>query len=880
MRRIALLVGVLAALLLVGLGLLVARALDSVAAERAMRHGVLAERVFDELEAELTSLIEREEARPFLQYRFFYVPEEGVPGAEGLSRSPLAEVPAEDWLVGWFQVDPDGTVSTPLVPRDPELGAMVGWSATPELDARAAALRDAAAAVPVRPSGSLPDEPPPPAETPILITEPTPAPRRVEPAKEPQPAEPEVAEEDGLAVLGTTSSPTGRKVASKEQEKVAEKKQAVAAPYGIGSLNKGASSRSARQQRVERSKAETLRSYQYPQNNAEIVRGDELPEVAFEGETQQAVGGMVWDSNAAAQEAGEDGDAVAALDGDLAAGSGLVGPNDDELLAVEDELQEEEEAAAEDAGLDAVAMDERVATTESLAREERSAPRRPLFGRRRNKQTAAAPSAAPAAEAPSMEPYRDASAALGGESADEPAFAEEVEDALADMDSAESAPEAEPEEPEESEEPVQLAQPVQAQAKPTPVPAPAPAPAPVMTRPAPKQRVAQSRPKSSPKAKDTPETVAPTEVDVEISPFRGHRADDETLVLYRTVRIGDVVYVQGLALLLPKLAAWLESRVLGGSEVAPYLDLAWNLGAPAAPSLADFTFDHAFAEPFGSLRATSYLQALPEPRGSGRSWILQLTAALLVVGLLGVVALWRMISVVVQFAERRNNFVAAVSHELKTPLTAIRMYSEMLRDGYVLSEDKRDEYYATMAAESERLSRLIQNVLELSRLEKGANRGGGDLVTGDVRPVLEEGLRVLERHARDRGFILRLEVEPDLPAVRYERDGLLQVLINLVDNGIKFSKDADPREVVVEALRKGDGVQVRIRDHGPGVPQKQLRSIFQPFFRGERELTRRTKGTGIGLALVKGIVERMGGSVTARNHPDGGFEVRVGLVGV
>ena len=477
-----------------------------------------------------------------------------------------------------------------------------------------------------------------------------------------------------------------------------------------------------------------------------------------------------------------------------------------------------------------------------------------------------------------MEPSRDADAVLGGESADEPALAEEVEDALADLDSAEAEPEAEPLEAEELEEAVQVGRTDQAAAEPTPVPAPAPAPtpAPVVTRPAPKQRVAQSRPK----AKDVPETVAPAEVDVEISPFRGHRADDETLVLYRTVRIGDVVYVQGLALLLPKLAAWLESRVLGGSEVAPYLDLAWNLGTPKVPTLADFTFDHAFAEPFGSLRATSYLRALPEPRGSGRSWILQLTAALLVVGLLGVVALWRMISVVVQFAERRNNFVAAVSHELKTPLTAIRMYSEMLRDGYVLSEDKRDEYYATMAAESERLSRLIQNVLELSRLEKGANRGGGDLVTGDVRPVLEEGLRVLERHARDRGFTLRLEVEPDLPAVRYERDGLLQVLINLVDNGIKFSKDADPREVVIEALRKGDGVQVRIRDHGPGVPQKQLRSIFQPFFRGERELTRRTKGTGIGLALVKGIVERMGGSVTARNHPDGGFEVRVGLVGV
>ena len=204
------------------------------------------------------------------------------------------------------------------------------------------------------------------------------------------------------------------------------------------------------------------------------------------------------------------------------------------------------------------------------------------------------------------------------------------------------------------------------------------------------------------------------------------------------------------------------------------------------------------------------------------------------------------------------------------------MYAEMLRDGYVLSEEKRSEYYETMAAESERLSRLIQNVLELSRLEKGAS-AGGDIITGDVRPVLEEAVRVLERHAQERGFSIRLEAKEDLPPARYERDGLLQVLINLVDNGIKFSKGADAKEVVIEALPKGGSVVLRVRDHGPGVPARQLGSIFQPFYRGERELTRRTKGTGIGLALVKGIVDRMGGNVSARNHPEGGFEVRVAL---
>ena len=121
----------------------------------------------------------------------------------------------------------------------------------------------------------------------------------------------------------------------------------------------------------------------------------------------------------------------------------------------------------------------------------------------------------------------------------------------------------------------------------------------------------------------------------------------------------------------------------------------------------------------------------------------------------------------------------------------------------------------------------------------------------------------------------------ELPSASFDRDALQQILINLVDNALKFAVAADEKVVTLACERVGDGIVVRVRDRGPGVPAVQVGRVFQPFFRGERELTRRTKGTGIGLALVKGLVEQMGGRVQARNHPGGGFEVSIALpVGV
>jgi signal transduction histidine kinase len=261
------------------------------------------------------------------------------------------------------------------------------------------------------------------------------------------------------------------------------------------------------------------------------------------------------------------------------------------------------------------------------------------------------------------------------------------------------------------------------------------------------------------------------------------------------------------------------------------------------------------------------------PGVGGVTYVYVLAVLVLAATGLGLAALYRMMTLVVGYAERRSNFVAAVSHELKTPLTAIRMYGEMLRDGMVPSAEKRDEYYRHITVESERLSRLINNVLEFSHLEKGTRQIA--LATGSVAPVVREVAALLAPHVQEQGFELRVEVDGELPPVRFERDALMQVLWNLVDNALKYARDASPKRIALRGWADSSGVHLAVRDHGPGVSPRHLGRIFEPFYRGESELTRRSKGTGLGLALVRGLVERMGAHVGGRNLSDGGFEVEI-----
>jgi signal transduction histidine kinase len=341
------------------------------------------------------------------------------------------------------------------------------------------------------------------------------------------------------------------------------------------------------------------------------------------------------------------------------------------------------------------------------------------------------------------------------------------------------------------------------------------------------------------------------------TPYAVGRTDERTWVFERPgVAPGET---QGLVVDSQILLESLKSRVIDARGLAEVVDLRQAANAAGSEDSTNYAFTHQFSAPFSMLSLTLRLRKLADP-DEGR-FVYPLAGLLALSIVAGLYALYRMAATQVRFAERRNDFVSAVSHELKSPLTAIRMHAEMLEDDLVVSESKRHEYYRTITRESERLTRLIENVLAFSRLERKTQKL--QIVAGDVTPVIEECLAVLRPHAESHGARLEFEDRGGRTAVRFDPDALKQVLFNLIDNAVKYgSTESDPTIQVVASACDG-GVSISVRDRGPGVEKDQLELIFEPFFRAEHELTRRTTGTGIGLSLVRELVVAMGGRVRA-----------------
>ena len=205
------------------------------------------------------------------------------------------------------------------------------------------------------------------------------------------------------------------------------------------------------------------------------------------------------------------------------------------------------------------------------------------------------------------------------------------------------------------------------------------------------------------------------------------------------------------------------------------------------------------------------------------------------------------------------------------------MYAEMLQAGWA-SEDKKRSYYDFIFDESERLSRLIANVLQLARMERSDFRL-------DLKPLkaseLIDLLRAKVHSQIERaGFAVEYRTDPGCAAltVAIDTDACSQILINLVDNAIKFSQSAPEHRIEISAALQRGGLLIAVRDYGPGVPAAQLRKIFQLFYRAGDELTRESLGTGIGLALVRQLARAMRGDVDAVNR-NPGAEFRLWLPG-
>jgi two-component system phosphate regulon sensor histidine kinase PhoR len=219
-------------------------------------------------------------------------------------------------------------------------------------------------------------------------------------------------------------------------------------------------------------------------------------------------------------------------------------------------------------------------------------------------------------------------------------------------------------------------------------------------------------------------------------------------------------------------------------------------------------------------------------------------------------------------AERRasqlkSDFIANVSHELKTPLSLIRMFGELLMTGRHKGEGTARDYAGIITRESDRLSHLIDNVLDFARLERG--KASYNFAEGRLEEVVDRALEVVRYRLEKDKIRLRTEIAHDLPFVRMDEDAMTLVLLNLVDNAVKYGGGDDGGDVWVKLTRAPGGATLSVRDRGAGISIVDQRRIFERFYRADSARARNVRGSGIGLSLVKHIVEAHGGRVAVES---------------
>lgn len=364
--------------------------------------------------------------------------------------------------------------------------------------------------------------------------------------------------------------------------------------------------------------------------------------------------------------------------------------------------------------------------------------------------------------------------------------------------------------------------------------------------------------------------------------------DSGHLVLFRNAWDGEQRLVQGMLLDTETFYTGAVETVFRSSSLAAMSDLVIGFqnevltvlraqrtrgySTTASELQGDLLHRSRLTAPFDDLELVFSITQLPSgPAGQVLAWT-TLVIALVILG--GIYALYRLGLKQIRLAQQQQDFVSAVSHELKTPLTSIRMYGEMLKEGWA-DDEKRQQYYDYIHTESERLSRLISNVLQLARISR--NEPQFDLQTCAVAELLDQIHSKISSQVEQAGFDLEIVASDDCGSARVQLDAdcFAQIVINLVDNAIKFSANADVRHIVIGcSTSDADRVAFTVRDHGPGIPGDQLEKIFRLFYRSESELTRETVGTGIGLAIVHELTTAMDGTVDVINR-NPGAEFRV-----
>ena len=335
---------------------------------------------------------------------------------------------------------------------------------------------------------------------------------------------------------------------------------------------------------------------------------------------------------------------------------------------------------------------------------------------------------------------------------------------------------------------------------------------------------------------------------------------DGQLILARRIAVGGQEYVQGCLLDWPEIKAALLETV---DDLLPEANLAPAHRTPPeneALMLAALPV-RLIPNAAGSSTVASTLDHLPQrPRPFPPVTGLSLAVAWACV-LLAAIAVGGLLLGVIRLSDRRASFVTAVTHELRTPLTTFQMYAEMLADGMVSEPRKQKEYLNTLRAESVRLSHMVENVLSYARLERG--RADGRVEAVDPAWLIETARDRLAGRAEQAGMQLLVEQDDtiDGSVVLANVSAAEQILFNLVDNSCKYAAAGGDKRINLTLGRNDGVVEVRFRDHGPGVSAAVRRRLFSPFSKSAHEAADTAPGVGLGLALSRRLARDFGGDL-------------------
>jgi signal transduction histidine kinase len=312
--------------------------------------------------------------------------------------------------------------------------------------------------------------------------------------------------------------------------------------------------------------------------------------------------------------------------------------------------------------------------------------------------------------------------------------------------------------------------------------------------------------------------------------------------------------VEGFALVAQSLPGVLGAELAGTQRAGP----------GALPSVFDASL---------TLAARADTAAARSAWADARNRFLLLVAGLVFVVAVGFSVLVRSVRREVGLVRRKEDFIAAITHELKTPLTGIRMYAEMLREGWVASPEAADAYAGRILDETERLGHLVDQVLDLAALERGVATINAQ--AGDMGEAVTDALALMEKKAAEKDVTLEVDIAEGLAPVSFDPRLLRPLVLNLVDNAIKYSERAEEKHVRVALRQDGERMVLSVEDRGVGMSPATRKALFQPFQRGGDELTRDAPGVGIGLALVKRYADAHRARVVLESEPGRGTRVEV-----